>query len=336
MLSTVTVAEDPLSLHSATRRSSRMPSRRSAHILALAQPGRSCLLESVEGTDRISRYSFIGLDYLEAARFDDDPRDARRDPRDGRQATGVDTSGAAVSGRRGLRVHLRCRPRSSSGSARSPRSDIPFSDALVVVPGTWVVFDHFTHRVTLIGFARDARGIAAVDERLGRVRTAAAYRAGQRPGGRSRAAAPVTQSMDRATYLERGRARRSIASSRATSTRCRSASASRRPSRAARRSISTGRSAPAIPRRTCSTSSTAARRCSARRPSFWCGSTDARRACARWPERARAARIRRSDAAVAAELLANEKERAEHVMLVDLGRNDWVRSRRPAACTSTS
>jgi anthranilate/para-aminobenzoate synthase component I len=41
--------------------------------LALATPGRSCLLESVEGTDRIARFSFIGLDYLESATFDGDP-----------------------------------------------------------------------------------------------------------------------------------------------------------------------------------------------------------------------------------------------------------------------
>src|ERR1700684_4187765 len=41
--------------------------------LALAQPGRSCLLESVEGMDRISRYSFIGIDYLESRVFDDEP-----------------------------------------------------------------------------------------------------------------------------------------------------------------------------------------------------------------------------------------------------------------------
>src|SRR5664279_3146755 len=41
--------------------------------LALATPGRSCLLESVEGTDRISRFSFIGTDYLESRAFDDRP-----------------------------------------------------------------------------------------------------------------------------------------------------------------------------------------------------------------------------------------------------------------------
>src|ERR1700722_2071689 len=42
--------------------------------LALATPGRSCLLESVEGTDRIARFSFIGLDYLESTTFDNDPQ----------------------------------------------------------------------------------------------------------------------------------------------------------------------------------------------------------------------------------------------------------------------
>ena len=32
--------------------------------LALATPGASCLLESVEHGGKLSRYSFIGLDYL--------------------------------------------------------------------------------------------------------------------------------------------------------------------------------------------------------------------------------------------------------------------------------
>ena len=37
---------------------------------ALAQPQASCLLESVESGGRISRYSFIGLDYRAVSEFD--------------------------------------------------------------------------------------------------------------------------------------------------------------------------------------------------------------------------------------------------------------------------
>ena len=42
----------------------------------------------------------------------------------------------------------------------------------------------------------------------------------------------------------------------------------------------------------------------------------------RWPERVRAMPTRERDQRIADELLADEKERAEHVMLVDLARND--------------
>src|SRR5581483_10436573 len=41
--------------------------------LALAQPGAACLLESVEHGGRISRYSFLGLDYIEARSFNASP-----------------------------------------------------------------------------------------------------------------------------------------------------------------------------------------------------------------------------------------------------------------------
>ena len=41
---------------------------------ALGTPQASCLLESVESGGRISRYSFIGLDYLAAAEFDADAK----------------------------------------------------------------------------------------------------------------------------------------------------------------------------------------------------------------------------------------------------------------------
>ena len=70
----VTTADDPLSLISITRSFVADSITPISAYLALAQPGRSCLLESVEGTERISRFSFVGLDYLEAFGIDRDPR----------------------------------------------------------------------------------------------------------------------------------------------------------------------------------------------------------------------------------------------------------------------
>src|ERR1700727_1935111 len=74
MSPTQAVAEDPLSLQSAMHTFIADASTPISAYLALAQPGRSCLLESVEGTERISRHSFIGLDYLDAEVFDNDPQ----------------------------------------------------------------------------------------------------------------------------------------------------------------------------------------------------------------------------------------------------------------------
>src|ERR1700730_5698322 len=72
-MSTTTTADDPLSLTSITRTFVADSITPISAYLALAQPGRSCLLESVEGTERISRFSFIGLDYLESFVVDRDP-----------------------------------------------------------------------------------------------------------------------------------------------------------------------------------------------------------------------------------------------------------------------
>src|SRR5450631_4465405 len=64
-------ADEPLRLISVTRSIIADALTPITAYLALATPGRSCLLESVEGTDRISRFSFIGTDYLESRAFDD-------------------------------------------------------------------------------------------------------------------------------------------------------------------------------------------------------------------------------------------------------------------------
>src|SRR5581483_7684957 len=69
-----TTADEPLSLTSHTRSFIADSITPISAYLALAQPGRSCLLESVDGTERISRFSFIGLDYLESGSIHRDPR----------------------------------------------------------------------------------------------------------------------------------------------------------------------------------------------------------------------------------------------------------------------
>ena len=248
----------------------------------------------------------------------------------------LDTTALPVSGRRRVRVHLRCR-----AAAREDRPEAALGHPVLRCAGRRarhvgrVRSLHASRHADRLR-ARRARTRATCEARLAdyerRLLTARASVPDEirvrGDGRRSRWTAPRFSIASR---------RRSSTSTKATSISCKSASASRRRSKAARRSTSTGRSARAIRRRTCSTSSTAARRCSARRRNFSVrldGTQGA--ACVRSPERARARADPADDAAIAAELLANEKERAEHVMLVDLGATISARSRRPAACTSTS
>src|SRR5579864_822259 len=104
---------------------------------ALATPGAACLLESVESGGRISRYSFIGIDYVQAQSFEDD--------------------GNLISGVRSfLRKHGRdALVAFSYDAARStarlrPRAAVPaMPAAYVAIPRTWLTFDHFTDRLTI-------------------------------------------------------------------------------------------------------------------------------------------------------------------------------------------
>jgi anthranilate synthase component 1 len=170
--------------------------------LALATPGRSCLLESVEGTDRIARFSFIGLDYLEATAYNDDPAMLEQiraliasyaPP----AADGLRFSGGAlcVFAYDAARVLERIGP-------KLPAGGVPWKDVLVIVPGTWVVFDHFTHKVTLLGFGRAADERDEVEARLDGYIAALL---GTRPTipGNVRAKGGVTQSLSHDAYIER-------------------------------------------------------------------------------------------------------------------------------------
>ncbi|GAC1525036.1 MAG: anthranilate synthase component I [Vulcanimicrobiaceae bacterium] len=285
--------------------------------LALATPGRSCLLESVEGTDRIARFSFIGLDYLESQSFDDDPAMlAKIRALVGRydvSATGLPFAGGAVFvfAYDAVRVFEKIGPKLPS--------DVAFADALVVVPGTWVVFDHFTHKVTLIGFAREEAESPTIEARLdGYI----AQLLGVRPTipGNVRAKGAVSTSLSKSDYLERvARAKSAIFEGDVYQ-------------------LQLGI------RYSCELDGTPFdfyRQIRTRNPSPYMFYVEAggRAVFGASPEflvrldgtrarvrplagtRPRGATPER-DNATAVELLANEKERAEHVMLVDLGRND--------------
>jgi len=288
-----------------------------AAYIALATPGRSCLLESVEGTDRIARYSFLGLDYLETVAIDDDP--AMLDhirailARYKVEKSGLPFPGGAVCAFTydAARVLERVGPK--------PPADVIFGDALVMVPGTWVVFDHFTHRIALIGFARAQGERAMVEDRLdGYIAQLLAVR--HSIPGNVRAKGPVRASLDQAMYLAR------VAD--------------------AKRAIHEGDvyQLQLGIRYSCELDGTPFdfyRQLRARNPSpyMFFLEVDGRAVFGASPEflvrldngRARlrplaGTRPRGEDSTrdnlIATELLCNAKERAEHVMLVDLGRND--------------
>jgi anthranilate synthase component 1 len=291
--------------------------------LALAAPGRSCLLESVEGRDRIARYSFIGLDYLQEAEFNDDPEmlpkirafiGAYRLEQAGSDRLPFSGGAVCVFSYDAARVLERIGPK--------PRTDFSFPDALVVVPGTWVVFDHFTHHVTLIGFAREQAECAEIERRLD------AYVArllDVRPSvpGMVRARGPVRASMDEAAFLRKvAEAKRFIHEGDCYQLQI-----------GVRFSCELEGAPFDVYRRMRSVNPS---------PYMFFIEHEGRALFGASPEflvrldesvaqlrplagtRPRGESPQR-DAEIAAELLGNEKERAEHVMLVDLGRNDLGR-----------
>ena len=317
-MSTTAVSEDPLSLHSAMRSFIADAITPISAFLALAQPGRSCLLESVEGTDRISRFSFIGIDYLESRVFDDDP-DMLASIRALIGKYRLDTSALPFPGG-AVCVFTYDAARQFEKIGPKPPSDIPFSDALVVIPGTWVVFDHFTHRVTLIGFARDSVDLANVEARLADYeRRLLTVRASVPAEIRVRG--EVAQSMGRETFLERvATVKQHIYDGDVYQLQCGIRFSAEIEGGSAfdfYRQIRTLNPSPYM-----FYIEYGGEAVFGASPEFLVR-LDGREARMRplAGTRSRGADPAH-DAAIAAELLGNEKECAEHVMLVDLGRND--------------
>jgi anthranilate synthase component I len=281
--------------------------------LALARPGASCLLESVEHGGRLSRYSFVGLDYLVAEQFEASSDLAARvracvaGHRPVEDPSGL--GGALV-----VFAYDAARPYARL-PRRTPNPPI-MPDAYVAVPSTWLVFDHFTHALVMWGCGHDA---VSIDRRLDAYLDTILERAPVLASS-VRARGEVNATMDRAQYLERAaRVKRHIYDGDVYQ-------------------LQLGIRFSALLEGTPFDLYRALRR---RNPSPYMFYVDTPfgQLLGASPEflvrlEGRKARIRplagtrsrgstdEEDAAIARELLSNEKERAEHVMLVDLGRND--------------
>ncbi len=218
-----------------------------------------------------------------------------------------------------MRLHLRCGARAVAASAPKPPADVAFADALVVVPGTWVVFDHFTHRVTLHRLCARRRRTRDVARSPRRIRRTAARSRGRRFRVDVRAKGPVDASLDRA--------RRSSSASRVRKHTIYEGDVYQL-QLGIRYSCETRRLGirllPAIARAqpvAVHVLLRARRSRGLRRLAGIFGSARRRgtRACGRSPGRGRAATSRRAMPRSRPSCSPNQKERAEHVMLVDLG-----------------
>lgn len=272
---------------------------------ALATPGASCLLESVESGGRISRYSFIGVDYLDARVFQDDGA-LMEAVRAFLKQYGCDAlvTFAYDAARTYARIHS------------SREADPPMPAAYVAVPRTWLIFDHFTDALTITTFAENAATAQhAVDRYVERLLA-------QRPVLPStvRASGQMRASLTRDEYLERvATVKQYIADGEVYQLQ-----------------LGIRFSAPFE-----GSAFDLYRAIRSRNPSPYMFFVDTPfgQLLGASPEflvrlEGRRARIRplagtrprgadeRADSEIASELLENEKERAEHVMLVDLGRND--------------
>jgi anthranilate synthase component I len=281
--------------------------------LALASPSATCLLESVEHGGKISRYSFLGLDYLAAQSFEatSDMLDRIRSFVE-RYRPAEDPSG--WGGALVAFAYDAARPFAHLPAREQDAPAMPA--AYVAIPATWLVFDHLTHSLVLWSCGeRETEVDARLDGYVARLLSQSPQLAAP-----VRVTGPVGASMTRDAYLDlAARVKRHIYDGDVYQLQLGIRFSARLEGdpfdlyRALRR----------------------------RNPSPYMFYVDGPfgTILGASPEflvrlEGNRARIRplagtrsrgnsdEEDARIARELLENEKERAEHVMLVDLGRND--------------
>ena len=272
---------------------------------ALAQPGASCLLESVDSGGSISRYSFIGLDYHASTSFASSP--------DVIAAVRAYTREHAPGGALVAFAYDAARSFARLGTRKPAFTAIP--DVYVAAPATWLRFDHFTDRLTMTTYGTDRRSL---EQRLDEI-TALLY-AATPTAPQPVVARTMRQSIERAAYLELvARVKAHIVEGDVYQLQL------------GIRFLAEIDGAPLD----------LYRALRSRNPSPYMFFVDAPfgQLLGASPEflvrlDGRTAQLRplagtrprgsgaAEDARIAGELLANKKERAEHVMLVDLGRND--------------
>ncbi|MGB6521737.1 MAG: anthranilate synthase component I family protein [Candidatus Cybelea sp.] len=280
---------------------------------ALANPQASCLLESVESGGRISRYSFIGIDYSDAAEFAADGELYPR-VREFVAEHRIDSEHGALGGALLAFSYDAARP-DARLPARTP-ADPLMPGAFVAIPATWLIFDHFTDSLTIWTSGGDAQTLERrIDGYVDRLLAA-------RPRFPQplHASGATAQSLDRARYLELvAEVKRAIYEGDVYQ-------------------LQLGIRFNAVLEGEAFDLYRALRRHNPS-PYMFYVDTQFGQLLGASPEflvrlEGRRARLRplagtrtrggndEEDARIALELLSNEKERAEHVMLVDLGRND--------------
>lgn len=162
--------------------------------LALVRNGPACLLESVEHGGRISRYSFLGVDYLDARAFEGGTAlfdEIRAWIAPHRIAAGDGALGGAL-------VAFSYDAARPFAHLADRVQDVPrMPAAYVAIPASWLIFDHFTDTLSIWSCGADA---GAVERRIDGYVDRLQRSMPSLPGD-VRAAGAVCQSIERDRYL---------------------------------------------------------------------------------------------------------------------------------------